>query len=995
MLNHTSQNLNKNARPCISLIFLLCMCLAFSSIAYADFSYNFDELSPFDNLSSSPAGNELYLVNTGETHPIAVWSGITGNSRGGNFSDSNFFLSAAEWTPSSFLMNYTFDATKNISFDMYIFRNESDDNSTNRKIFQAGGTADNDIFFDIEFSSGLVYFRVARYGYELSEITSDMAYIGKWTRYTLTYDTEEICGFVDNVSAGCSPVTITIGSTANSKGLFLGNGYSYGSPSGQAFYGWIDYFGVYDYILNLTSPIMYTYCNSKNLTLPFYEDFSECSDGSIPNTFSQTDMFDDEQINFLVYKNSSFSGIVFDSFSGFGKIIHDDSQSFNLSNYSISANFTKKENYSGNDFGFGLVFYDTPGESNYYTLLSFTGAFGLSGSGSAALNFLPYGCEQSYFFPQKGKEYTEKIEIITLDNITTSIKAKIWQTNETEPEIWNINCTDNYDSGLYPNKKGSFGFLGRESLNYYTALSLEKLSSSYVNTTYNNTLLVMGNSVGLGLGIDTYQRFGFLAAEYLNATYPSEFSGITEDNQCLGSSCLSDYGLCDNDGYPPVANYTRYIEKAAQRNPRYIFLLPSANDNYLYGVLAEDYKESLIKILDYWETYADNSTILLSTNSFFTSGYAAHYLTAEYNAKIREQAILREIPFLELHYIGNHNSSYLIDSIHPNALGHQLIASYLEDMILDNSSYVMTPESFNIYHDCYNGISVLNVSVLSPTMNCGSDTMTDWLILKNITGSGFLIYRADRPFTMNMTYIFLPDTSYSFVYGENTDYYISDSEGSIYNISFGNMSGAYISISEGEVPEIPTPLNISLITDMENISSYAYLTGFFNFTCIGNWPAMAYLSINSSSGNYQALEELNFTDSVMLNFTEGNNSVIAECLYNETEFSRSDFFVNVVIPPVILPNITNQNLTGQINVNVSFDSFDKFFWIIISIFIFIMGSLYFEDSHAKVIVRVLGSLALIFSSVLYIHDLPMLFVFCIIGIAFLVFSGVSYFRDSE
>ena len=323
---------------------------------------------------------------------------------------------------------------------------------------------------------------------------------------------------------------------------------------------------------------------------------------------------------------------------------------------------------------------------------------------------------------------------------------------------------------------------------------------------WNNTFLGLGDSIVKAtavVGIDETNRFTQTVANYFKDVY--EWYGFDDDNQGVGGACFSNYGSCSTES-PTV---DRYDTDLVNRNPRYAYIMPNINDNR-YGVPISEYGDDAVTIYNGVMADATNSTIITSTVEGHTNytGYTwSQQLSAGYNAKVREQAILHQIPFFEWHYIMNHNDSYMSDHLHLNLLGNHLMNDTLVAVIENPSAYTMSEYNFNIYHDCDNWVTVLNYSVQMPNSHCRARTDDDWLILKNLSNlnaSYFKVERADHSFVLNITNLLYQNTNYTISLYNNsvwTNYtQVSNANGDLLGLSFGSGDDMDVYISPVCVP---------------------------------------------------------------------------------------------------------------------------------------------------------------------------------------------------
>jgi hypothetical protein len=232
-------------------------------------------------------------------------------------------------------------------------------------------------------------------------------------------------------------------------------------------------------------------------------------------------------------------------------------------------------------------------------------------------------------------------------------------------------------------------------------------------------------------------------------TYPA-YNDILWDNQNVGGSCLNNQtGDClsrkSMNGIPVVERYRAILTN----NSAYAFMMTPIND-MIGGVTDEIYSSSLDTVID--EVVDTTSTVfILSTHfTFFTDegsyiGWFHVDRGSEFNTMMRQKAVDKNMPFIEMTYLSNYDASMSADGAHANAVGAQFIGERISEAVRNPTAYIMTHDSFNIYHECDNPVTIDNF-----TANFSSDCdyhTPQWLILKNITlGNSFIVQRADKPF---------------------------------------------------------------------------------------------------------------------------------------------------------------------------------------------------------------------------------------------------------
>jgi len=305
---------------------------------------------------------------------------------------------------------------------------------------------------------------------------------------------------------------------------------------------------------------------------------------------------------------------------------------------------------------------------------------------------------------------------------------------------------------------------------------------------WNNTFVGLGDSIIKALAggeMDNQTRFTRTVTEYFNATPYNWFSFI-DDNNGEAGACMVDYGGCPS----ATATINRYKSDLIDLNPRYAYLLPNINDNR-YTVPVLNYSETAKTVIDDIIIKATNTTLITSTvigHRNYTGYTWSQELSAGYNAGLREAAILNEVPFIELHYIMNHNTSLLVDELHLNLIGNNLINNTLIDVIKNSNDYVMTKDRFNIYHDCDAPISVLNYTISISYGQCAGQPSDDWVILLNVTNNSIFVNRADKGFKLNITQQYTPNQTYHIRFNNGTattQTITANANGDLLNIDIG------------------------------------------------------------------------------------------------------------------------------------------------------------------------------------------------------------------
>lgn len=275
------------------------------------------------------------------------------------------------------------------------------------------------------------------------------------------------------------------------------------------------------------------------------------------------------------------------------------------------------------------------------------------------------------------------------------------------------------------------------------------ISLSGVNA-YTNKIVCAGDSITDGTG---YSNF---------CSQLSIYTGLTEIEKGISGGCLTAEGTCSTKS--PLIN--RYQTDIINENGKYVILHSIINDNG-NNVNLNTYNSNYDTILNQIQTQTPTSTIILTgmPNSNYAVGlYQERF--AQMNAITRDLAIKYEIPYLELHYIENHDiTSYTTDGTHYNQAGHNLVTEEIKKIIQNPNNYIMTSNNWNFYYECNIPLEVNEMTINSPSNNCISSGNTqEWIILKDITSNSFNLQRADNEFYLSVNNKLNPNTQYKLYY---------------------------------------------------------------------------------------------------------------------------------------------------------------------------------------------------------------------------------------
>jgi len=295
------------------------------------------------------------------------------------------------------------------------------------------------------------------------------------------------------------------------------------------------------------------------------------------------------------------------------------------------------------------------------------------------------------------------------------------------------------------------------------------------NSSWANEFSCYGDSITLGAGYNTYCE---LATSWLGS---NGYSGMVEDNQGRAGTCLADYPGCLNE-----PQFVDIYQDIATNNSRFLTIQPNVNDNYYLNDNGTRFYDNLTQGLAYLKANMLNTTIIMATQISFTAGGYADDI-ALLNGKVRQAAIIHEIPLVELTYLMNFSSTYMSgDNLHIDQDGHNFYNQSLIPAVLDPGAYTMNTSMFNIYHSCNDRFKILNWSIESDDINCVQTTANEWIVIENITDDSFYITRADEAFQMNITHRYVPGGDYQINDSGALINITSTAEGHILNINFSS-----------------------------------------------------------------------------------------------------------------------------------------------------------------------------------------------------------------
>jgi hypothetical protein len=288
---------------------------------------------------------------------------------------------------------------------------------------------------------------------------------------------------------------------------------------------------------------------------------------------------------------------------------------------------------------------------------------------------------------------------------------------------------------------------------------------SFINASTNNTFSAIGDSITAG-GFDIHDRYSYYVAQNLS---------LTELNAGISGSCLTSFGSCSTQN--PVIN--RINNDIFQYYPKYIYYFPNINDiNTNNNVPILTYKNGLNNLFN--NIQVNNSEAIVLTGSLTTYPYVALFPMNKnmlIGAEVREQAIIRSLPFVEVSYLMNFNSSIIASTCHPNDEGQQQIAAEITNAVNTPSAYTMTRDNFNVYHTCSDTIQILNYTFTMDSANCNTGSGSiDWLVIKNITNNTLYIKRLDEDLELNISKVYGINTSIDVYFSNSTtkNYLIGD-----------------------------------------------------------------------------------------------------------------------------------------------------------------------------------------------------------------------------
>jgi hypothetical protein len=375
----------------------------------------------------------------------------------------------------------------------------------------------------------------------------------------------------------------------------------------------------------------------------------------------------------------------------------------------------------------------------------------------------------------------------------------------------------------------------------------------------------MGDSVMKADGyVDTENRMTYLVTQNLTSTY--NFFELAEDNQGVGSSCLTNYSDCDERPSPAIETYEARI---IDRNPRIFSWIANVNDNLGGpGVPQSIYNTQFRQIMSDVENRTNITTYILispGTGPGSVDSYN-HTNIDNFMQVFREYAIEKGYPFVDFFKYTKFNSSLFVDTVHLNEDGHSLLADYVIDAIQNPQKYIMNSSNFDYFSSNNKPNEIANYTFLAENANDTINTVVD---LVNITPIG--MYINELGVRVNITY---PSNTFS----PNTEYLVSTSSNNLTFTSNENGSTELVfnSSHEGSVEYIIldiTPI-ISLVSPSNNTFSNGNQTFKFNVTDDGGITNCSLIldgSVNSTDESISI--DINQTFSKVLSAGSHNWSV--------------------------------------------------------------------------------------------------------------------------
>ncbi len=382
---------------------------------------------------------------------------------------------------------------------------------------------------------------------------------------------------------------------------------------------------------------------------------------------------------------------------------------------------------------------------------------------------------------------------------------------------------------------------------------------------WNNTFNGMGNSVMKANSyIATSDRMTYLVAENLTGTY--DFFGISEDNQGVGSSCITNHSGCDERPSPAIETYeTRIID----RNPRILIWMANVNDNLGgTGVPKSIYNSQFRQIMADVENRTNITTYILTSPATGNPEHGSYSLVNQSNYDnfmqvFREYAIEKQYIFIDMYKILNFNSSLYVDQIHMNEEGSEIFSEYVLDALNNPSKYIMTYDNFDYYSVTNQSNEIANYTFFAESANSTKDSVVD---LMNITPNGMHINNLD----VNLTIIYPNGT-----FEDGTNYIINTSSRKFVKTSdsFGGVIINFTSEDEGKVNYLSvqttdfsgdtTDLSLVNISNISNLILDQPNCGKINFSAIidlssgGDINSYVNISQNRIEINSSALSSLN------------------------------------------------------------------------------------------------------------------------------------------